>query len=152
LASHDYARYEISAYSKAGGEARHNINYWEFGDDLGIGAGAHGKITLADTGAIVRTRKTRMPAHYLDPGRGSTAETKTVGNDELALEFMLNALRLPGGVPAGYFAARTGLPQSSLQGAIAKLQQRGLLADDPGRLRPTPLGLQHLNELLLEFM
>lgn len=149
---HGYARYEVSAYSKPGRQARHNLNYWEFGDYLGIGAGAHGKATLADTGAIMRTRKTRMPAHYLDPAREFTAETKTVASDELPLEFMLNALRLPSGVPAQHFCERTGLPLAALQGGITRLQQRGLLTTDPHRLQPTPLGLQHLNELLLEFM
>jgi oxygen-independent coproporphyrinogen-3 oxidase len=152
LADHGYARYEISAYSKPGRQARHNLNYWEFGDYLGIGAGAHGKATLADTGAIVRTRKTRMPAHYLDPAREFTAETRTVASHELPLEFMLNALRLQSGVPTRYFAERTGLPLSSLQAAVARLQRRGLLTADPDRLQPTPPGLQHLNELLLEFM
>jgi putative oxygen-independent coproporphyrinogen III oxidase len=149
---HGYARYEVSAYSKPGRQARHNLNYWEFGDYLGIGAGAHGKATLASNGAIVRTRKTRMPAHYLDPAREFIAQTNIVAKEELPLEFMLNALRLPGGVPARYFVERAGLPFAALQPAIARLQQRGLLADDPSRLQPTPLGLQHLNDLLLEFM
>jgi oxygen-independent coproporphyrinogen-3 oxidase len=152
LANHGYARYEISAYSKPRQQARHNLNYWEFGDYLGIGAGAHGKVTLADTGKIARTRKTRMPAHYLDPKREFNAETRTIASNELPLEFMLNALRLQSGVAARYFTERTGLPLSSLQAAIAKLQQRGLLATDPDRFQPTPLGLRHLNELLLEFM
>ncbi len=152
LESHGFARYEISAYSKPHKQARHNLNYWDFGDYLGIGAGAHGKITSADTGAIIRTRKTRMPAHYLDPDRQFTAENSTVASEDLPLEFMMNALRLNAGVPLHYFAERTGLPASSLQASIHKLQQRGLLATDPLRLQPTALGLLHLNELLLEFM
>jgi len=121
-------------------------------DYLGIGAGAHGKVTIGETGAIVRTRKTRMPAHYLDPDREFTTESKIVAPEDLPLEFMMNALRLNDGVPLQYFAERTGLAASSLQASIRKLQQRGLLADDPLRLQPTSLGLLHLNELLLEFM
>jgi oxygen-independent coproporphyrinogen-3 oxidase len=152
LESHGFARYEISAYSKPGRQARHNLNYWDFGDYLGIGAGAHGKITNADSGVILRTRKTRMPAHYLDPDREFTAETKAVAAEDLPLEFMMNALRLNAGVPLHYFAERTGLPASSLQTSMHKLQQRGLLAIDPLHLQPTALGLLHLNELLLEFM
>lgn len=152
MRAHGYARYEISAYSQPGRQSRHNLNYWEFGDYIGIGAGAHGKATLASTGAIIRTRKTRMPAHYLDPARKFTAETKAIAAEELPLEFMLNALRLCNGVAAEYFAERTGLPLMTLQTAAARLQQRGLLAHEPHRLQPTPLGLRHLNELLLEFM
>ncbi|MES2625153.1 MAG: radical SAM family heme chaperone HemW [Pseudomonadota bacterium] len=152
LENNGYARYEISAYSKPGRQARHNLNYWDFGDYLGIGAGAHGKVTLPETGAIVRTRKTRMPAHYLDPAREFSAETKTVAAADLPLEFMLNALRLNDGVPLHYFAERTGLAAASLQKKLQKLQQRGLLIEDPLRLQPTALGLLHLNELLVEFM
>jgi putative oxygen-independent coproporphyrinogen III oxidase len=152
LESHGFARYEISAYSQPGKQARHNLNYWDFGDYLGIGAGAHGKITVAASSAIVRTRKTRMPAHYLDPAREFTTEIRTVAAEELPLEFMLNALRLSEGVPLRYFAERTGLAVSFLQDSLAKLRQRGLLSGDDHRLQPTALGLLHLNELLLEFM
>jgi oxygen-independent coproporphyrinogen-3 oxidase len=152
LESRGFARYEISAYSKPGKQARHNLNYWDFGDYLGIGAGAHGKITVAENSTIVRTRKTRMPAHYLDPDREFITEALTVAAEDLPLEFMMNALRLSEGVPLQYFAERTGLTVSSLQASIAKLQQRGLLSPDRNRLQPSALGLLHLNEVLLEFM
>jgi putative oxygen-independent coproporphyrinogen III oxidase len=155
LRQHGYERYEISAYSQPGKRARHNLNYWEFGDYLGIGAGAHGKVTLPGTQQILRSRKTRMPAHYLDaapePARFMT-EAKVVPREELPLEFMMNALRLSDGVPAESFAARTGLPLDSLADSLAALRQRGLLTGDPSRIQPTPKGLLFLNELLLEFM
>ncbi|MDY6983339.1 MAG: radical SAM family heme chaperone HemW [Pseudomonadota bacterium] len=185
LHQHGYARYEISAYAQPGRRARHNINYWEFGDYLGIGAGAHGKVTLPETETILRTRKTRMPAHYLSAAgdlsitssalstaagvtslamevtaaddssstrRGFTAETKSVPRDELPLEFMMNALRLCDGVASESFAARTGLPLSTIASQLDTLRRRGLLDPAPEWIRPTPLGLQYLNELLLAFM
>src|SRR5690606_26985794 len=108
LAHHGYQRYEISAYALAGRQARHNLNYWLFGDYLGIGAGAHGKLTQAD-GSIVRTRKTRMPAHYLDPGRKPLVERRRIAPAELPFEFMMNALRLCEGCPTELFPQRTGL-------------------------------------------
>jgi putative oxygen-independent coproporphyrinogen III oxidase len=155
LQVHGYARYEISAYGQPGRQARHNLNYWEFGDYLGIGAGAHGKVTLPHKQEIVRTRKTRMPAHYLSadtPTGEFTAEAKPVPRAELPLEFMMNALRLSAGVPAPSFTERTGLPLATIAEALASLRQRGLLAATPVRIQPTPRGLQYLNELLLAFM
>ncbi len=152
LEQHGYARYEISAYSQRGRQARHNLNYWEFGDYLGIGAGAHGKVTRPDEGQVLRTRKTRMPAHYLDPSLAFTAETKAIPQDEFPLEFMLNALRLSAGVPTHSFTERTGLPLASIEPALASLRQRGLLSADAARIQPTPTGLQFLNDLLLAFM
>ncbi|MES2605321.1 MAG: radical SAM family heme chaperone HemW [Pseudomonadota bacterium] len=152
LASQGFQRYEISAYSQSGKPSRHNLNYWEFGDYLGIGAGAHGKITVpqADGISIVRTRKTRMPQHYLDAARSFTAETKPVPAVELPLEFMMNALRLSNGVETELFQPRTGLPLSTIDASLQQLRQRQLL--QATRIAPTPLGLQFLNEVLLEFM
>lgn len=152
LQQHGFARYEISAYSQPGRQARHNLNYWNFGDYLGIGAGAHGKITLPETREILRTRKTRMPAHYLDREREFTAEAKPVPQSELPLEFMMNALRLSAGVATQSFVERTGLPLAAIAAALASLRQRGLLAEAAERIQPTPRGLQYLNELLLGFM
>lgn len=156
MGEHGYARYEISAYSKPGRQARHNVNYWQFGDYLGIGAGAHGKITLPPSletpQQILRTRKTRMPTHYLDPVLEFTAETKAVPREELPLEFMMNALRLNEGVSVQSFTERTGLPLATIQEALASLRQRGLMHPAPERLQATAKGLQFLNELLLEFM
>jgi len=151
LQEHDYARYEISAYAQAGKQARHNLNYWLFGDYLGIGAGAHGKLTQPD-GSIVRTRKTRMPAHYLDHSRTRLTESRTIPVEELPFEFMMNALRLCEGCPAALFEARTGLAPEQIAAALAKLRQRGHLLDDTARLQPSETGLRYLNELLLDFM
>lgn len=152
LANAGYQRYEISAYAQQGKRSRHNVNYWQFGDYLGIGAGAHGKLTLADSGQIIRTRKTRMPAHYLDPDKNLTTETRTVSQSELPLEFMMNALRLSDGCPAEMFAERTGLPLVTIAGKLQLLQQQGLLLNSELKIRPTAAGLQYLNELLLHFM
>jgi putative oxygen-independent coproporphyrinogen III oxidase len=152
LERHGFRRYEISAYSQSHRQARHNLNYWEFGDYLGIGAGAHGKLSLPEKQEILRTRKTRMPAHYLDPARAFTAESKSVPREELPLEFMMNALRLSAGVPTASYTARTGLPLASINEALASLRQRGLLTPDDNRIQPTPTGLLFLNELLLAFM
>jgi putative oxygen-independent coproporphyrinogen III oxidase len=151
LQEHGYARYEISAYAQAGRQARHNLNYWRFGDYLGIGAGAHGKLTQAD-GSIVRTRKTRMPAHYLDRSRTLLTESRKIPAKELPFEFMMNALRLCEGFPAALFEARTGLALEEIAAALTKLRQRGLLLDDAARLQPSETGLRYLNDLLLEFM
>ena len=155
LHQHGYERYEISAYSQRGKRARHNLNYWEFGDYLGIGAGAHGKVTMPGTQEILRTRKTRMPAHYLDAAREPlrfTAEAKVVPRAELPLEFMMNALRLSEGVASATFTERTGLPLASVAEALASLRQRDLLVADANRIQPTPSGLLFLNDLLLAFM
>lgn len=151
LQRHGYARYEISAYAQPGRQARHNLNYWLFGDYLGIGAGAHGKLTLAD-GSIIRTRKTRMPAHYLDRSRSLLAERRTIPAAELPFEFMMNALRLCEGCPAALFEARTGIPLQQIAAPLAALRQRGLLLQDAARLQPSETGLRYLNELLLDFM
>jgi putative oxygen-independent coproporphyrinogen III oxidase len=150
LAGHGFQRYEISAYSRADRESRHNLNYWRFGDYLGIGAGAHGKTTDASL-QIVRTRKTRMPLHYLDPIRTFTAERRIVGKEELPLEFMMNALRLRDGVPALYYQTRAGLSLQALAPQLQRLRDRGLLVKDPDHIAPTDKGLQFLNEILLEF-
>lgn len=152
LQAHGYQRYEISAYSQPGKRARHNLNYWEFGDYLGIGAGAHAKLTQPGTGSIIRTRKTRMPAHYLDPARSFTTEAREIPAAELPLEFMMNALRLSRGVPEHYYPARTGLLLAALAPQLTRLRQRGLLHPDPARIQPTDRGLQFLNEALLEFL
>jgi putative oxygen-independent coproporphyrinogen III oxidase len=151
LSAQGYARYEISAYAQPGRQARHNLNYWEFGDYLGIGAGAHGKLTLAD-GSIVRTRKTRMPAHYLDRDRTLLAERRTIPAAELPFEFMMNALRLCAGCPADLFEQRSGVPLATIADKIALLQRRGLLLNGSDRLQATETGLRYLNELLLAFM
>jgi putative oxygen-independent coproporphyrinogen III oxidase len=154
LQTQGFPRYEISAYSQAGKQSRHNLNYWQFGDYLGIGAGAHGKITTAteEGFSIIRTRKTRMPQHYLGAKGEFTAEAKSVPQSELPLEFMMNALRLSEGVEAARYSQRTGLPLAALTSTLQHLQCKQLMQADNDRLAPTALGLRFLNEVLLEFM
>jgi oxygen-independent coproporphyrinogen-3 oxidase len=153
LEERGFRRYEISAFSQSGRRARHNLNYWEFGDYLGIGAGAHGKLsTLRGDGslAITRTRKTRMPRQYLAAAGLYLVERAEVPDSERPFEFMMNALRLVEGVPAALFAERTGLPLPDA--VIHQLQVEGWLQPDAARLCPTPPGLDHLNDLLLQFL
>jgi oxygen-independent coproporphyrinogen-3 oxidase len=152
LASQGFERYEISACAKPGCEARHNLNYWQFGDYLGIGAGAHAKLTDPTTQSIVRTRKTRMPQHYLDAAKNFTAEHRIIPAVELPLEFMMNALRLGAGVPVELWQQRTGLSLAMIQPKLAALQQRGLLEKTADRIRPTARGLLFLNDVLMEFV
>ena len=144
-----YRRYEISAYARDGRRAGHNLNYWGFGDYLGIGAGAHGKLSTTD-GLVRRTAKPRGPEAYLaDAGAGGGS--RILSADDLVAEFFLNAMRLVEGVPASWFAQRTGLPLDRVVHATARARALGLLADDPARLQPTALGLRYLNDLLAPF-
>ncbi len=152
LSQHGYQRYEVSAYAQPGRASRHNLNYWQFGDYLGIGAGAHGKITLPESNRIIRTRKTRMPQHYLDITRTLTAECRSIPVAELPLEFMMNALRLCEGCPTRLFTGYTGLPLAVIQPQLEHLRGRGLLCKDPERLQASAKGLEYLNEVLLQFM
>lgn len=151
LAAHSYEQYEVSAYAQAGRRSRHNLNYWEFGDYLGVGAGAHGKITLVDptSGEIIRTERIRQPREYL--GRAAAERTVrryAVAASDLPFEYMLNALRLIDGFIKKSFEARTGLAFSTLSPALALAQRKGLLASDPaGRWYPTDLGQRFLNDL-----
>jgi oxygen-independent coproporphyrinogen-3 oxidase len=149
-----WERYEVSAYAKAGARCRHNLNYWEFGDYLGIGPGAHGKLSFHDK--IIRQAKLKNPASWMDRAPrldGShIAEERTVGNDELGFEFMLNALRLKAGVPSASFSERTGLSTLAIAPAVGRAVARGLLESDPVRLQATALGWQFLNDLQAEFL
>jgi oxygen-independent coproporphyrinogen-3 oxidase len=151
LAAAGYRQYEVSAYAAADRECRHNLNYWRFGDYLGIGAGAHGKLTDAVTGSVQRTERVRHPGRYVSaaspPER--VADTRVVEAGELAFEFCLNALRLVGGFEVSAFEARTGLPWAAIaKPAVERAVSRGLLALLPGgRCVPTPLGQRFLNDL-----
>lgn len=152
LAAHGYAQYETSAYARPGRQALHNLNYWRFGDYLGIGAGAHGKRTLA--GRIERRARHKHPKTYLETA-GSAAslqEVRTVAGDELAFEYCLNALRLHEGFAVADFEARTGLAFAVLEPRLARQRQRGLITMDSTGVRPTPLGRDHLNTLLTELL
>lgn len=151
LASHGYQQYEVSAHARDEQQARHNLNYWQFGDFLGIGAGAHGKISHAD-GRIQRYWKTRQPDDYLREGKAKLAGQQLLSDDELPFEFLMNALRLTAGVPASLFSERTGLPLEVLQQARQQAEQRGLLSVDPQRLAATAHGQLFLNDLLQMFL
>jgi putative oxygen-independent coproporphyrinogen III oxidase len=144
--------YEVSAYARPGHRARHNLNYWTFGDYLGLGAGAHGKLSFHDR--IERTARLRHPSRYMDAAlAGDAVETRrTLDADELPFEFMLNALRLLDGVSSSSFAERTGVPLAAIARPLARAAERGLIDTDPSRIRPTPLGLRFLNDLQQMFL
>jgi oxygen-independent coproporphyrinogen-3 oxidase len=150
LAAHGYERYEISAYARRGRKCAHNLGYWQFGDYLGIGAGAHGKITLPAAGVIVRRTKTRNPRTYQQcAGTAAAAsEERVTTRAQAALEYLMNALRLPEGAPVEAFEARAGQPVAAIAAARAAATARGWLASEPGRLRATPEGIEQLNRLL----
>ena len=150
LFAHGYKQYEVSAYARQQAYAQHNMNYWQFGDYLGIGAGAHGKITQPN-GAIIRYRKTRLPADYLNPKKQKTAAQSTLEPERLPLEFMLNALRLPNGVPCALIGQRTRLSVNTITPIINSLVNQGLLQDNPLQLATTPLGFRFLNTVLNAF-
>ena len=181
LQSLGYHNYEVSAWAgRLDTPCRHNVNYWQFGDYLAIGAGAHGKVTinkmlentpssfliddqlLTDAG-IYRFSKSRLPKHYVisDPVKNKIAEIKTapkmidwhpIADDELVSEFMLNALRLHGGVTCALFSAHTGLTIEDIAEQVTQLVAKGLLMDRSDRLQPTPLGRRYLNQILREFL
>ena len=145
-----FERYEISAWSRPGDACRHNLNYWRFGDYLGIGAGAHGKLSDSTAGVVTRSRRERHPRHYLE--RSAVVTREVVSGEWLGFEFMLNALRLCEGVEARLFTARTGLPLALLGDTIDRATARGLLDTGDGRLRATPLGLAFLDDLVQMFL
>ena len=146
-----FSQYEVSAFCRPGEECAHNLNYWTFGDYVGIGAGAHGKLTLPD-GKIIRTQRTRSPTDYLKPLTSkpfSAPVTKTIAERELPGEFAMNALRLRGGVSIASFTERTGLPERMLNHHAKTGVERGWLADwESGRFVTTPLGFQFLDSVL----
>jgi oxygen-independent coproporphyrinogen-3 oxidase len=154
LAESGYAQYEISAYAQPGRRCAHNLNYWRFGDYLGIGAGAHGKLTDTGAGQILRRWKTRHPNAFLEAA-GTPARIgghAAVPADELPFEYMLNALRLIDGVPLDDFAARTGLPAERIAARLGAGRQKGWLENDPHTLRTTPLGQRFLNDIIASFL
>jgi putative oxygen-independent coproporphyrinogen III oxidase len=152
LAQAGYQHYETSAFARPGNQCRHNRNYWEFGDYLGIGAGAHSKLTLPDR--ILRQARTKHPAAYLKSVHDNThiESERILTVDDLSFEFMLNTLRLLDGFEPWLFEERTGLPLSSIEPALAEAQNRGLLNRSADRIAPTPLGQRFLNELLQLFL
>jgi len=151
LGTAGFTQYEVSAYAKAGRQCRHNLNYWSFGDYLGVGAGAHGKITFADRGEVVRTTQQREPRRYL-AGSPNAMASRRVPAADFPFEFMMNALRLADGFERRLFAERTGLEWASIEPQLGRLVARGLLVLDGPDCRPTPLGLRFLNEMLLSLL
>jgi len=149
LAAQGFTQYEVSAYAKADHQAQHNLNYWQFGDYIGIGAGAHGKISHPD-GRIVRYWKTRQPNDYLN--NQSRAGEQLLNNSELPFEFLMNALRLTKGVPSQLFCERTGLPIAMLQNSWNAAQSKGLMLSNPQLLATTEQGALFLNDLLQMFL
>ena len=151
LADNGYAQYEVSAYSQEGFNCRHNSNYWSFGDYLGIGAGAHGKISFSD-GRIKRYNKRRQPQEYMSVTSPTfVASTRTLHRDEIAGEFMMNALRLNDGFTLPQFASRTGLSYAQLEPQLELLCQRELLVRDRNAVRATDTGRRFLDSVIAEF-
>ena len=147
-----YRHYETSAYARPGRECNHNLNYWQFGDYLGIGAGAHSKLSFADR--IVRQVRYKQPKQYLEKiAEGAPLqEEHAVTRDDIGFEFMLNALRLTDGVPVSLFAERTGYPLALVRQGLEAAEVRGLIERDPTLLRPTALGRRFLNDLQQLFL
>ncbi|MFZ2449439.1 MAG: radical SAM family heme chaperone HemW [Methylovulum miyakonense] len=151
LAGCGYQQYEISAYSQTGRECRHNLNYWQFGDYLGIGAGAHGKITGALPGQIMRTHKPKSPEQYLqDSHVNGGADAVTLG--DLPLEFVMNHLRLRKGFSVAHYQAMTGLDPSTLEPALSGCMAQGLIDYGHGRYFCSPKGWDFLNTVLQNFV
>ena len=144
--------YEVSAFARAGHRSRHNLNYWTFGDYLGIGAGAHGKLSFHDR--IIRQARWRHPQRYMEAALGAQAVEieRTLDSQDLSFEFLLNALRLLEGVPASTLSEKTGVSLASIARPIAQAVEQGLLSPDPSRLCATPLGQRFLNDLQTIFL
>jgi len=153
LAAAGLAQYEVSAYARAGRQCAHNLNYWNFGDYLGIGAGAHAKLS-GDDGSVHRRWKLRAPKGYLEYAgtpRGVGGDD-VVMKDQLPFEFMLNALRLNAGFAFADFEVRTGLPRSTIAAQLAAAQTRGWLDVEDERIRATELGWRFLNDVIASFL
>ncbi len=152
LAQAGYEHYETSAFARPGRRARHNLNYWEFGDYLGIGAGAHGKLSLRDR--VRREMRFKHPREYME--RALAGDAIQTAHDvpvaELPFEFMMNALRLNDGFPSALFTERTSLPLQTVMGQLDDAEKRGFLTRDTTHVQPTPMGQRFLNELLQMFM
>ena len=152
LEEHGFKQYEVSAFATEGHQCRHNLNYWRFGDYIGIGAGAHGKLTSLD-GHIWRRRKQRSPATYVESihsGDALSSENR-LQDEDLLLEFMMNVLRLNHGVHAAAFEQRTGLSLQAIQLRLLHARRAGLLEQNPEIIRATEMGRRFLNNLLMMF-
>ena len=153
LTAAGYKRYEVSAYAKKDQECKHNLNYWRFGDYIGIGAGAHGKISFPDK--VTRQVRERHPETYMQAmeSKGNALiESREVSAKDLPFEFMLNTLRLTDGVETKTFSERTGLPLHVISKGLQEASKKGLLDDNPSALKATDLGLRYLNNLQEMFL
>ena len=156
IAASGLKQYEVSAYSMPHQECKHNKNYWEFGDYLGIGAGAHSKLTDYEKQIITRHSQVKHPKDYLDPSKSFIATSQILSVDDCKFEFMLNALRLTDGIPVALFIERTGLPINTLEPILSKAVNKGLLHTvdiaEKALIHPTLLGQRFLNELVGMFL
>lgn len=157
LADAGYQQYEISAFSQANRQCQHNLNYWRFGDYLGIGCGAHGKITDVATGIIQRTIKVKHPKGYLDPNRSPLDHLSTVSQEELPFEYMMNQLRLFSSFTLTDFQQRSGLSASTVLPTLLQAQEKGLMqcrenSPHENKWQVTQLGHRYLNDLLEVFL
>jgi oxygen-independent coproporphyrinogen-3 oxidase len=147
-----YEHYEVSAYAKPGRRARHNLNYWEFGDYLGIGAGAHSKLSFPHR--VLRQARFKQPASYMEAARkgNPVIEEQEIGRADMGFEFMLNALRLTGGFDPNLFGERTGLSINAIDKALNEAEAKGLIYRDFKLIKPTALGQRFLNDLQEMFL
>lgn len=152
IAQHGFNQYEVSAYSKANRQCKHNVNYWEFGDYLGIGAGAHSKLTDPSSNRIMRFMQVKHPKEYLQQEKRRDIQYKLIDENERVFEFMLNALRLTHGVPVLLFAERTKLSFSVLEPMLKQAYDKKLILVTNDYLKPTALGARFLNDLISLFL
>ena len=146
-----YDCYEVSAWSQPGHRCRHNLNYWEFGDYIGIGAGAHGKLSFPADNRILRTARRRQPQEYLSPGNTGSATDRLLAPADRIGEYMMNALRLTEGFGLGDFETRTGVERNAIKDSLDLLQEKGAINLDGERVRTTNLGRRHLDSVTAEF-
>ena len=149
-----FERYEVSAYAQNSRQCQHNLNYWQFGDYLGIGAGAHAKISDAATQSITRISKVKHPRTYLDAAHSTQriSTTSRLSVDDVVLEFAMNVLRLDQGFSPATFTAATGLPYAAIETIVNNITADGLLSVKDGTIKATPRGQRYLNELLQGWM
>ena len=151
LADSHFVQYEVSAYCQPGQHSQHNVNYWLFGDYIGIGAGAHGKITSLHSQTVQRRWKTRSPKDYLATDGNIIAGTKILRDSDMPLEFLMNSLRLREGFQKKLFSQRTGLPYSCVEKDIDTLIERNLLIEQSGSIKTSAIGARFLNDILAAF-
>jgi oxygen-independent coproporphyrinogen-3 oxidase len=152
IAAGGYRQYEVSAYARAGAECAHNLNYWNFGDYCGVGAGAHGKLSDVGPGSIARTQREREPRRYLASGAQAPLALRAVADADVPFEFMMNGLRLVDGFKTALFESRTGLPWSAVATQVGSLEARGLLEKSGEYWRASTLGQRFLNDVIAAFL